>query len=354
MKAQLDDPALYAKLDPSGMGTHIEGLPRQCAQAWREALSLALPGGYRKAERIVVASMGGSAIGGELASDFLRASGGPAISVHRDYGAAPQVDRNTLVIGASYSGNTEECLRAFTASLAKGAMGVAVTRGGKLERLSKAKRLPLFTIAYESQPRAAIGYGIMPVLAITQTLGLTRRLDRQVKEALAEMDSLAKGLHPSVPTEQNPAKQMAEQIGEGVVIIIGSEHLTGAARRWKSQIQENAKSWAFHDALPEFDHNSIEGVSLPRGAAAHTIAIFLSSARFQPQIKRRIAVTRELLSKAGLETAVAEARGKGALAQILTSVLFGDYVSYYLAMRRGVDPTPIPNLNWIKERLAQQ
>ncbi len=354
MKAQLDDPALYAKLDPAGMGRHIEALPKQCTHAWSEALSLTLPASYRKAERIVVAGMGGSAIGGELASDFFKASDGPALSVHRDYGAPPKVDRRTLVIGASYSGKTAECLSAFTDSLAKGALGVAVTRGGQLGKLCKAKGLPVFPIGYESQPRAAIGYGIMPVLAIAQNLGLSKRLDGHVKEALAEMEKLGKELHPRAPTALNPAKQLAEKIGDRTVVICGAEHLTGTARRWKTQVEENAKSWAYYDALPEFDHNAIEGVTLPEGAPGRHIVIFLSSARFQPQIKRRIAVTTELLNKSGVATDVVEARGKGLLAHILTSVLFGDYVSYYLAIRRGVDPTPIPNLSWIKERLAQR
>jgi glucose/mannose-6-phosphate isomerase len=354
MSKPLDDPALYTRLDPSGMDGHIAGLPKQAANAWREALAFKLPTAYRKAERIVVAGMGGSAVGGELASDFCKAAGRPSITVHRDYGTPPDIDRKTLVIAASYSGNTEECLSAFKAALAKGAMGIAATRGGKLARLCKARGLPVFTIGYDSQPRAALGYGVMPMLAMAQNLGLAKRLDAQVKAALSAMDNLAKRLHPSVPTEQNPAKQMAERIGERVAVIIGAEHLIGAARRWKSQIQENAKSWAFHDALPEFDHNSIEGVALPRGAAAHTIAIFLSSATFRPQTKRRIEVTNELLRRSGLETATAEAGGKGPLANILTSVLFGDYVSYYLAMLRGADPTPVPNLSWIKERLSQR
>lgn len=354
MSRLLDDAALYTRLDPSGMDAHIAGLPKQCANAWEEALALKLPARYRRAERLVVAGMGGSAIGGELASDFFRTSDGPRIAVHRDYGLPPGVNRKTLVIASSYSGNTEECLSAFKASQAKGAMLAAVTRGGTLKKLAVQKGIPVFPIAYDSQPRAAIGYSLMPVLAMAQSCGLSKSLAGQVREAVGVLENLAKELHPATPTEENRAKQVAEGIGEKTVIIVGAEHLTGTARRWKAQIQENAKSWAYHDALPEFDHNSVEGLAFPIDAASRSIVIFLSSGRYREQTKRRIKATIELLQKSGVATEVVEASGKGPLANILMSVLFGDYVSYYLAMLRGVDPTPVPNLSWIKERLAQR
>ena len=335
------------------MGQLIAELPDQCRDAWSKTRGLTFPSAYRGLKRVLVLGMGGSAIGGDLASDLQAFEGASPVTVHRDYTLPASIGEGTLVVASSYSGETEETLAAFEAALDGGARCVAITTGGRLAVLAESRRAPIVPIEIECQPRASVGWGLCAQLAVLQALGLAPQRDQDLAEAAEELDRLAAALAPTVPFPQNPAKQLATAISQRTALIVGARHLRSVASRWKTQIAENAKAWAFSDTIPEMNHNAIEALSHPEEARDQLFVVLLRSTLYSGAISRRFALTADLLKRAGVPTEDPQARSDGPLAQILTTVLLGDYVSYYLAVLRDVDPTAVPTLNWFKAQLAR-
>ncbi|MBI3978900.1 MAG: bifunctional phosphoglucose/phosphomannose isomerase [Chloroflexi bacterium] len=348
----LDTVAALRTLDPAGMIDHVRAAPEQFRRAWHEAADFALPERYGAASQIVVLGMGGSAIGGDLVGGLIADSCPRPYRVVREYDLPASADDQTLVVASSYSGNTEETLTAARQSLARGAMVLGITTGGELARLLADAGAPVFRYQFVSQPRAALGYGMMPLLAFLQQLGLTRRWDADLEAGLAAMERLAAEIGVDVPLDRNPAKQLASRLHGRFAVVYGAGVLAAVARRWKGQINENAKAWAFFEALPEINHNAVVGYSFPSELADRVFVVLLAG-EDPPRIRRRQEVTSDLLSRAGIPHQIISAPGAGQLPQLLTAVSFGDYVSYYLAALNGVDPTPVAAIDYLKAQLSQ-
>lgn len=347
----LDEPARRERLDPGRMLDAIRDLPRQCRAAWEEAQAFSLPPRYRGARRLAVLGMGGSAIAG----DYLRALG-PAVPMAsvRSYDIPPWVDGECLVIASSYSGNTEETLSAFQQALSAGALVVAVTSGGRLAELARSAGVPLFRFHYSAQPRAALGYSLMPLLAIAHQAGLLPDPAPAVAEAIALLERERERLDAVVPSEANPAKRLAERLHGRLPVVYGGGHLVAVAQRWKTQLNENAKVWAFYEELPEANHNAILGYGLPPQVARLACVVFLRSPALHPRVLLRYQFTAQALAEASVGQETVEVPGESALAQLLAATLMGDYVSYYLALLNQVDPTPVPTIDALKAWLASR
>ena len=207
----LDDLAAYQRIDPQGMLARIRDLPHQCRAAWQEVQTLKLPDDYCDIDKVVILAMGGSAIAGDFLRSLVALESPVPIFSHRDYELPLLVDGRTLLIASSYSGNTEEVLSCFERGLGTGAKKVVITGGGKLLTTARANGVPAFVFHYESEPRAALGYGIMPLLAIAQKVGIVADKDEDVDEAIAAMLGLATRIDETVPLDRNPAKQLAQR-----------------------------------------------------------------------------------------------------------------------------------------------
>ena len=348
----LDDPQTHAQLDPTGLRNRIGDLPKQCLKAWRQGLDLALPADYASSRHIVIAGMGGSAIGGDLLADLISLEKAPPITVCRGYTLPPHVGQDSLVIASSNSGNTEETLSACQDALSRGAKVVALTSGGQLGQMARGASIPELCIDYAGEPRSALGYSFLVPLAILQGLGLIKPKDEDIVEALEGMAFLVRRLGPEIPLQENPAKDLATTLQGKLVVVYGAGHLSGAARRWKAQLNENSKAWAFVETLPEADHNAVAGLQWPQSVKRKACVVMLNALGLHPRVRLRYQLTAELLKKAGVECRTVDGMGKGALAQIMSAVLFGDYTSYYLALLNGEDPSPVPSIDYIKGRLG--
>lgn len=349
----LDDLDYFKSIDTSNFLHHIEALPDQVAAAWALGQSLPLPEAYKAATNIVIAGMGGSAIGGALAQALVAPECRVPITVVRDYALPAFVNSNSLVIGSSHSGNTEETLSACEAAAARGAKLLAITRGGRLAALAETYGgAPVWRFEHTGQPRAAVGYSFMLTLAALVKLGLVADKSADVAEAVAAMRAQQASFRAESPVARNPAKRMAGQLMDRLGAIFASDYLAPVARRWKGQINEVSKAGAQFDELPEMDHNSVVGTMYPEVLVSKYMALFLRSTHDHPRNRRRAEVTREVYMIAGFNTDVIEAAGRSPLAHMLTTLHYGDYTAYYLAMCYGVDPAPIPQIDHLKERLA--
>jgi glucose/mannose-6-phosphate isomerase len=350
-----DDPAALARLDPGGMLGYLRGLPEQCRDAWDAAQGLSLPASYQEIDRIAVLGMGGSAIAGDLWRALLQRECAVPVFNIRSYDLPPYVDERTLVVASSFSGDTEEVLSAFNQALAMPAPKIAVTAGGQLLATARANGIPLFTYEFPGEPRAALGWTLMPLLAISETLRLTQGIAQDLADAITALTSLVDEVVEDVPLAQNPAKQLARDLFGKLPVVYGAGPIVEVARRWKTQLNESGKVWAFCEELPELHHNAIIGYSLPPEISARTAVVFLESPDLvHHRVQLRYAFTRDLLSRAGVAAHAVPARGKSALAQLLTLTLFGDYVSAYLAFLYNENPTPTAVIDELKAWLSTQ
>lgn len=349
----LDDAAARARLDPSDMLASVSALPDHCRNAWDAAQDIEPLS--PDIENVVVLGMGGSAIAGDIWRMLLqRESAIPVFNV-RQYDLPPFVNERTLVIASSYSGNTEETLSAFEQALATPAKTFAITSGGKLLTIVRANGVPTFTYEFDGEPRAAIGWGLMPLLALSQRQGWMPDVDRDVAEAIAVMETLRNKIGPDVPADRNEAKQLAQRLHEKLPIIYAGLPLTEVAHRWKSQLNESSKVWSFYDELPELHHNTVVGSRLPKPIASSSMVVLLdSSDLMHRRVRMRYEFTQRQLTAAGVESTVVAAHGRSALAQMMSLILIGDYVSVYLALLYEVDPTPTDVIEELRDWLATQ
>ena len=348
----LDNRRTYEELDPTFMRHRLAGFPDQCKKAWEEVSAFRLPSDYRRVERVVVLGMGGSAIGGDLLADLASLESSPPVLVSRDYGLPPYVDQRTLVIACSYSGNTAETLSSFRQALSRGARVVAVTSGGTLAGEARGKGVPAFILRYQGEPRSALGYLFLSPVGILQRLGLLEDKSRDVAEAVERLEALRSQWAEDVPHEKNSAKELARDLAGRVVVVYGAGAFGAVAHRWKTQLNENSKVWAFWEMLPEAHHNSVVGYGLPEGIARMGAVVLIRPPGLHPQLEQRFDLTCELLEREGVPCNVVELEGPNPLCRMLTGTYFGDYVSYYLAVLQGVDPSPVPPIDFIKSRLS--
>ena len=349
----LDDPQTYTELDPSGLGGRIAELPNQCRQAWEAAQSFALPKEYAQVDRVVLLGMGGSAIGGDLLAGLAALETAPPITVVRDYLLPPYVDSRTLVIASSYSGNTEETLLTFERALEQGARVVAITYGGQLARRCRDSDTPAFHVDYQGEPRSALGYSFIAPLALLCNLGLLSPQARALNEALGLLEHEGVLYGMATPVEENPAKTLAQKLHGRLIVVYGTGILTAVARRWTTQFNENAKAWAFYDSLPELNHNTVVGYQHPRVVTEGTFIVLLQPSILHPRTGLRYQITAQILEEAGIPHHIIAAEGHSPLAQVLSTLSLGDYTSYYLAFLNGVDPSPVPIIDRLKQRLAE-
>lgn len=347
----LDNTQVYKRYDPQDMLVHIHNIPELCSQAWQMAATFGLPKDYIHIEKIVVLGMGGSAIGSDLVASLTTAEAGIPIFIHRDYDLPAFVDDKTLLIASSYSGMTEETLSAFKQALNMKSRKLVITTNGKLKELAQEKDIPVFIFNYKAQPRAALPFSFLPILNFIQRLGFISDKSADVIDMINVLGKLSHNINETIPLVQNRAKQLARQLYGKLAVIYGAGITVEVAHRWKTQLNENSKAWAFHEAFPELNHNAVVGYQFPLKLAANIVVIMLQSNHLPPPIIRRYRITSEILKKANISFHLMDGLGENLLAQMMSLVLFGDYVSYYLAILNKTDPTPVETIDFLKGEL---
>lgn len=338
-----------AEADASNIAEDILAIPEHLRDALWKVQSADLtpwdsPGG------MVVAGMGGSAIGGALARAVLGDTASRPLLASRAYGLPAWTTPDTTVLCASYSGDTEETLAAYEAAGALGAKRVVVTTGGRLAALARADGVPVIPVAGGFQPRAAVGYMVVAALEVAALCGVAPRMNSAIDVAADHLEQCVIDWGPDAGPD-SLAKSIATGLHGSIAMIAGAGITEPIAYRWKTQINELAKLPAFAHELPELDHNEICGwdgaPSLGRFSA-----VFLEDPDLHPRVLERVELTERLITDQAHATYRVSTVGQHPFERVMSLVLLGDLVALYLAVLRGVDPTPVEIITQLKDALA--
>ncbi len=325
------------------------------AELYREAarLSEKIKVSYPKPDNLIVAGMGGSGIGGELLKDWARNKSPVPIEVNREYQLPHYPDKHTAVLITSYSGDTEESLSAFLDALKRKCMIFCISSGGALLENAERLKVPYLRVPGGMPPRAALPYLFAPLLIYLEKAGLVTGASEELNETLRTLESICKDNSPEKPAKENFSKTLAINIGQTAPVVYGFGIYRSVAMRYKQQFNENSKVPAKWEVFSELNHNEIVGWERADELGKCFSSIFIRDKEEPTEIRSRIQITKELLAKTGLRSFEVPVHGKSSLEKMLSTVCIGDFTSVYLAFLRGVDPTPVKTINYLKDTLKQ-
>lgn len=351
----LDNLETIKKLDSQNILQYMQAFPDQIEKCWADWQKIAIPTHYVNTKTVLILGMGGSGIGAALTASLARRECPIIIEISRGYTIPAWVDKNTLVIGVSCSGNTEETLVAFRAAAAKTDKLITISTGGKLASLGSQHKALRYEYQYDSQPRQALGYSFTALLAILAKLRLLDIKNNDIEEALIFLRGLLKKVDVETPVYRNQAKVLAQKLVNRIPIVLGADPMAEVARRWKQHLNENAKTTAYFEEIPEMNHNALVGLEFPENLGQKILMIILESKYNHPRNKLRQNLLTQIFQQRRIpcETVMIEPSGS-LLAEILQMILFGDYVAYYLAILNNVAPEPVEAINFLKGKLEEE
>jgi glucose/mannose-6-phosphate isomerase len=350
----LDSPERTARLDPDGMGDRIEAFASQLragASIARPVISRLAP---HRPRRVVFFGMGGSAIAGELTRALIDREGASPFHVVRHYEPPSWLTPEDLLVFSSYSGETEETLTAYQATRYLGARAIALSTGGSLARLAAADRVPVALLPPGHPPRAALGFSFSTLIEIASHLALLPDGGARLEAAAKGVEEVASTCRRTVIESRNPAKRLAIRLAGRPVVLLANERSLGpVALRWKGQLNENSKHLAWAAPLPEMNHNEVDGYVHPAGQVGRFTAVLLRDRSDHPRIQARFRWLQGYLRRKGLRVETFEAKGSDAMTRLMASTAMGDFVSYYLALANGTDPSALPGVQSLKRALKR-
>jgi glucose/mannose-6-phosphate isomerase len=341
----LDDPSGFGAVDLDDALADVEATAVQWAHA--RALAQGFVADLDGITAILVPGMGGSGVSGDVVATLAKPVLDLPVVVSKGYGTPAWVGPRTLVLAASYSGETEETLSAVERSLAQGARVVAVTSGGSLGALAADHGLPTVAIPAGRQPRHSLGYLALPLLV---ALGL----DEGIDEAIELLAVLAGRWDRKTPLDEHAPKALGARFaGRAVPVVYGTQGMAAlAGLRLVCQLNENAKLPALNGDMPEICHNAIVGWEGPSDLAGRAGLVWVRDpASEHPRNSARATLVADLLDDRVAWQATIAAQGTSALARLAALLLHVDLVSIYAALARGIDPTPVRSISALKEAM---
>jgi glucose/mannose-6-phosphate isomerase len=350
----LDDIDALRELDASGALAETDRYADQFREGRALVEGLQVSAGEAPANVMILGTGGGSAAAAKLLIAVVTRRSPIPILLNQSYEIPAHVGPDTFVIAVSHSGTTEEIVSAYEQALAKGCNSIALTSGGPLKELAEANAAPVIAVPGGKMPRIVLGYLLMPLLGVLERLGLVVTDADEIEDLLDVLTEGPPRLGAEIPLDSNPAKQLAMRLRDRTPVIYGLNPLTNAAGdRWKRQFGENSKVMAFTNAFPDAHHDEAVGWDQEHDVLERFFFVILSDDRADPRLLRRVSASRAVITERGGAVDVVEATGRGTLGRLFSLVQYGDYVTLYLALARGLDPTPVAVIDHFKSVLAK-
>jgi glucose/mannose-6-phosphate isomerase len=351
----LDDVDAIRRLDSLDVLGTVEAFADHCHKGWeigREVADLPEAPGL---DSVVALGMGGSGFAADLVKAIVEPRLPVPFSVIKSYGPLPEwIGRNTLVLAISYSGDTAEVLAAAEEAHARGARMVTMSSGGRLTEAAVDYGSAHISIPSGYQPRAALGYLAMPLLAVLVSIGLVPDLQDDVDEAIPLLGDLGERRHRKRPVKENPAKEIALRLAGRVAVVYGGHGVgAAAAYRFKCDLNEYAKQPAFANEIPELNHNEIVGWgALQELTGRSFVAALVRDDDEDARLARRFEVTRDLVGGSFADVIELRAEGSSELARLCSLVLQGELIAIYVGLANDVDPGPVEVVEKLKAELT--
>ncbi|MEO0180924.1 MAG: bifunctional phosphoglucose/phosphomannose isomerase [candidate division WOR-3 bacterium] len=322
-------------------------LIRQFPDQIEGSFSLDIPHIEPKRGKIYICGMGGSAASGDILKAIVP---DVPIEVVRDYYLPSFLGEEDAVIAVSYSGNTEETLSAYAQAIEKRVAALVVASGGKLLEAARADGVPYVVIPGGLPPRCALGWLMSPMILALSRAGM---IPSQLEDELRAAPDLLRGHLPGLEGPSSPTLELANKFYNRLPFIYASRRFYPVAFRWCAQINENAKSIAHAAALPEMNHNEVSGIVHPKDFVEGIWVVFLRFPEDYERTSARADITSELIRDSVMGITHLRPEGSCTLHRVLWCLLFGDMLSYYLALAYKADPFAIPRIDVLKERLGK-
>ncbi len=351
----LDSREDIAKLDKSNVLASVEALGRQVQHAWDDTREINAQL-KKKPENIVIAGMGGSGLGAHVIKALYKDELNIPFDFVNSYNLPKYVSGKSLVILASYSGNTEEILSCASQASDSGAEVMVICAGGELAKTADTFNYPYYLIDPEhnpsNQPRMAIGYAVFGTLALLDKAGLINLKEEEIEAVISTINKVLEENKVEIGKETNLAKQLAFHHFQYRPVFICSEHMEGSLHVSTNQHNENAKIFADYKVLPEINHHLLEGLKYPDSVSQTHAFTFIESDLYREENQRRMDLSRQVAEQHGISTLVVKLQSKTKLEQVFESITLFALSGFYLSMLEGIDPAPIPTVDWFKKQLA--
>jgi len=353
MKSLLDDQEYINRLDPNGMLNTITNFPKSANKALETIEQINFKINGAEYNSILVAGMGGSAVGGLLLRDWLYDTLRIPITVNRGYHLPTWVDEKTLVYAVSYSGNTEETISQYNEALEKGCTVICFCSGGLLEEKAKEKQQILVKFPAGHQPRAAIPYQFYSLAGVMRKIGLIDEAKwGEVVESIRVVGAHCMEMKPGVPLELNQGKQLAEEIKGFVPFVYAPRLFTSVAYRYSTQFNENSKSPAGTNFYPEAFHNSIMAREGGKELLKSLCVVSIHDPMEDERLNKKVDVSLDLMGESFGKIVTVTTKGDSSLARMMSALIQGDYTSAYLGILYDRDPSTTESIRILKESMS--
>ena len=345
---------MYEEFDRENMFGAIWDFPENLVDALKLGNEITLSQSYINIQNVVVAGMGGSAIGGDVVSILEKDNLDIPFVVCRGYSLPNWVNEHTLVVCSSYSGNTEETLSALDDALNKKAQVCGITTGGELGKRLKKSGEDLVIIPSGLQPRAALAFSFVPMVKLLEKAGvLESGMETWIKHTIDALKE-ARELYCR-ESDENPVYELTQQVYNKIPIVYADNSTLGvAAVRLKGQFCENAKMLAYYNELPEFNHNEIVGWENNSNLFEHVFVFWLMDAHDNPRVKHRQEITQMVMNETGVDQDILEMTGNSFQERFLHMIHYGDWLSFWCAIAHGTNPSPVEKISRLKEELLKR
>lgn len=345
------------KFDKGLVSESIAALPEQIEQLLKEAGDIQIPRNYKNINNIVVAGMGGSNLGARIIRSALRYRLKLAITILPGYEIPRHINNQTLYILSSYSGTTEEPLSTYREVKKRKAKILAITAGGKLEKLMKRENIPglIFDprVNPAGQPRLGLGYSIFGTILLMNKVGLMKITKTEMKKIVAMLKSNNKNLDINTPVTKNLAKTIAKKLQNKQPILVGADFLVGNLHAFRNQFNENSKNYAAYLEVPDMNHFAMEGLAYPTTNKNIMHFLFINSDLYHKKVKLRMKLTQKIVEKNNIKCSKFSLKGKTRLEQAFELLQLGTWITYYLGILNKVDPIKIPWVDLFKAELKK-
>jgi glucose/mannose-6-phosphate isomerase len=353
----LDNQKVYKKLDTNRVAKSIELLPAQMKQVLEDVSLIKVPLEYKNIKQVVVNGMGGSIINFRLVKAALSDQIKLPITLTSGYQVPASVDKNTLYLLSSYSGNTEEVLSVYKEVKKRGAKILAICEQGnnKLASLMKKENIPGYVFKAEfnpsNQPRLGLGYAILGAIMLFSKVGLISLKEKELKNIISKLELTDQVLRSDKSVKINKAKQTAIKLYGHMPIIVAAEFLSGNLNILRNQFNETSKNFSSFLELPDLNHYALESLVNPKSNKNNLIFLFFDSLLYHPRIQKRAFLTKQVAKKNKIKFLEYKVSGVTKLEQALKMMQFGCWLTYYLAMLNNINPVKIPWVDWFKKEL---